>query len=110
MAETSTEDVFLAEKVVDSGFGQQDGKRYYKVKWVRYTWEAEDALTHLKDMLDRFWEEHNENQNKLKSTTETTIHGNSSPEKPCYKASGEEHLLFNSVMQSMRGFTLCNTV
>ncbi|XP_004207012.1 zinc finger protein 431 isoform X1 [Hydra vulgaris] len=81
MAETSTEDVFLAEKVVDSGFGQQDGKRYYKVKWVRYTWEAEDALTHLKDMLDRFWEEHNENQNKLKSTTETTIHGNSSPEK-----------------------------
>jgi len=55
---TTGEDVFLAERIVDSGFGQQDGKRYYKVKWVRYSWEAEDSLAHIKELVDLFWSEH----------------------------------------------------
>ncbi|XP_057291778.1 zinc finger protein 391-like [Hydractinia symbiolongicarpus] len=74
MAENSIEDIFLAEKVVDSGFGQQDGKRYYKIKWVRYTWEAEDSLDHMKELLDLFWSEHSGVQNgKDKSTTGESV-------------------------------------
>ncbi|XP_066916130.1 uncharacterized protein [Clytia hemisphaerica] len=62
MAAESSEDVYLAEKIVDSGFGQQDGKRYYKVKWVRFTWEMEETINiKLKDLMDSFWAEHGGN-------------------------------------------------
>ena len=36
---------------------QQDGKRYYKVKWVRYTWELEESISHVKELIDLFWNE-----------------------------------------------------
>lgn len=54
---------------------QQDGKRYYKIKWARYTWEAEDSLDHMKELLDLFWSEHSGVQNgKDKITEESGEH------------------------------------
>ena len=52
---------------------QQDGKRYYKIKWVRYTWESEDTLGHLKELLDVFWSEHERLDNPKSKSDDTTI-------------------------------------
>ena len=44
---------------------QQDGKRYYKVKWVRFTWELEETINiKLKDLVDAFWAEHGGDPNE----------------------------------------------
>ena len=31
---------------------------YYKVKWVKYTWEAEESIQHLPHLIDGYWREH----------------------------------------------------
>jgi len=67
---------------------QQDGKRYYKVKWVRFTWELEETISiKLKDLLDTFWEEHggdpNTKEEKPLITTDTSFSTISKQIKVC---------------------------
>lgn len=31
---------------------------FYKVKWVKYTWEAEESIQHLPHLIDGYWREH----------------------------------------------------
>ena len=33
----------------------QDNKRYYKVKWVKVTWEAETDLAYFSNVIGQFW-------------------------------------------------------
>ena len=42
-------------------FFQQDGTRYYKVRWVKFSWEPEASFTHLEHLIQAFWEQ-NESQ------------------------------------------------
>ena len=60
---------------------QQDDKRYYKVKWVQYTWELEESIGHVKEMIDLFWNENggvpnyktsNKNQNATAADSANT--------------------------------------
>ena len=55
MSDQLEDDLLVAEEVVDSGFGEQDGKRYYKIKWIRYTWELEDSLSSIRHLIQQFW-------------------------------------------------------
>ena len=48
---------------------------YYKVKWVKYTWEAEESIQHLPHLIDGYWREHfytNINQAVIDTTGITT--------------------------------------
>lgn len=44
------------EKIVAAE--KKDGQLYYKVKWVKYTWEAEESIQHLPHLIDGYWREH----------------------------------------------------
>ena len=33
----------------------KDNRRYYKVKWVKTTWESEDDLAYFSGVIDSFW-------------------------------------------------------
>lgn len=53
----------------------KDGQLYYKVKWVKYTWEAEESIQHLPHLIDGYWREHfytNINQAVIDTTGITT--------------------------------------
>jgi len=40
-----------------SGF-IKDNRRYYKVKWVKVTWESEDDLAFFSEIIESFWAEY----------------------------------------------------
>jgi len=44
------------EKIVAAE--KKEGQLYYKVKWVKYTWEAEESIQHLPHLIDGYWREH----------------------------------------------------
>ncbi|XP_066916690.1 uncharacterized protein [Clytia hemisphaerica] len=44
------------EKIVAAE--KKDGQLFYKVKWVKYTWEAEESIQHLPHLIDGYWREH----------------------------------------------------
>ncbi|XP_012558385.2 zinc finger protein 148 [Hydra vulgaris] len=57
------------EKIVAAE--KKDGLLYYKVKWVKYTWEAEESIHHLPHLIDGYWREHfyqNINQTALETS------------------------------------------
>ena len=60
---------------LDNCFLQQDGKRYYKIRWVRFSWEPEDAINHLKDLLDDFWQQNGGVQNIKDKVLHHVING-----------------------------------
>ena len=62
-------------------FSLQDGQvqLFYKVKWVKYTWEAEESIQHLPHLIDGYWREHfyqNINQAAIDTSTLTLVNEN----------------------------------
>ncbi|XP_066921473.1 uncharacterized protein [Clytia hemisphaerica] len=55
---------FDAEKIVDT-IEEKDGTRYYKVRWVKYSWEPAASFTHLEHLIRTFWSQshHETNEN-----------------------------------------------
>ena len=36
----------------------KDNRRYYKVKWMKITWEAEDDIAYFSNIIEDFWTEY----------------------------------------------------
>ncbi|XP_065677441.1 uncharacterized protein LOC136092811 [Hydra vulgaris] len=47
---------FCAEKIIDTVL-EKDGTRYYKVRWVKYSWEPTSSFIHLEHLIRDFWTE-----------------------------------------------------
>lgn len=45
---------FDAEKIVDTVV-EKDGTQYYKVRWVKYSWEPAASFAHLEHLIRDFW-------------------------------------------------------
>merc|ERR1712180_21156 len=56
---------FDAEKIVSSAV-DENGKRFYQVRWVTYSWEPESSFVKAEHMVKKFWEEYEEMQKKNK--------------------------------------------
>jgi len=52
---------FDAEKIVDTVL-EKDGTRYYKVRWVKFSWEPAASFSpHLEHLISEFWQEIRQN-------------------------------------------------
>lgn len=63
-------DIYEVEKIIGKRYVQ--GKIEYKVKWLGYkmtecTWEPEENLVNVRDLIDKFENKNEKNENQLKS-------------------------------------------
>ena len=63
-------DIYEVEKII--GKRNVNGKIEYKVKWLGYkmtecTWEPEENLVNVRDLIDKFENKNEKNENQLKS-------------------------------------------
>ena len=63
-------DIYEVEKIIGKRYVQ--GKIEYKVKWLGYkmtecTWETEENLVNVRDLIDKFENKNEKNENQLKS-------------------------------------------
>ena len=63
-------DIYEVEKIIDKR--KRFGKDEYKVKWLGYkmsecTWEPEENLVNVRDLIDKFENKNEKNENQLKS-------------------------------------------
>ena len=63
-------DIYEVEKII--GKRNVNGKIEYKVKWLGYkmtecTWEPEENLVNVRDLIDKFENKKEKNENKLNS-------------------------------------------
>lgn len=64
---------------------------FYKVKWVKYTWEAEESIQHLPHLIDGYWREHfyqNMNQATIDATGINLVSAEAAAEFARTKAAG----------------------
>ncbi|XP_066916503.1 zinc finger protein 1 homolog [Clytia hemisphaerica] len=57
------------EKILDTTL-TKDNKRYYKVKWIKVTWESEDDIAYFNNLIEAFWTEYTK-ECLLQSETES---------------------------------------
>lgn len=48
-------------------FALQDGTRYYKVRWVKYSWEPAASFTHLEHLIREFWNQFGQTPESLQN-------------------------------------------
>merc|ERR1712168_1060051 len=46
-----------AEKIISAAL-DENGKRFYQVRWISYSWEAEESFADAEHMVKEFWEEY----------------------------------------------------
>lgn len=57
---------FDAEKIIDTVL-EKDGTRYYKVRWVKYSWEPAASFTHLEHLIREFWNQFGQTPESLQN-------------------------------------------
>lgn len=75
---SETEDFFDVEEIVDKKYNAREDKNYYLIKWEGFsteqnTWEPEENLTTIPDVVEKFERNYQHQQKILKKKREETL-------------------------------------